>query len=87
MLVQVRDAQGAVVAKHVVGVGAIQPGDTRTFTLHVEMRGPEEAVHAATPARPPATERGKQEPSLSSPPREVRKAASPSSAPLPGRPK
>jgi len=25
--------------KHVVGVGAIQPGDTRTFSLQVEARG------------------------------------------------
>ncbi len=51
VLVQVRDAQGAILARHVVGVGALQPGDTRTFTLHVEMRGPEE------PAPPPAASR------------------------------
>lgn len=61
VLVQVRDAQGAVVAKHVVGVGAIQPGDTRTFSLQVEMRGPEETAHAATAARPASTERTKPE--------------------------
>jgi hypothetical protein len=85
VLVQVRDAQGAVVAKHVVGVGAIQPGDTRTFTLQVEMRGQEETAHAATAARPPATERGKQETPSSSHPQEIRKAESPSSARLPGR--
>ncbi len=51
MLVQVRDAQGAVVAKHVVGVGAIQPGDSRTFSLQVEMRAPEEAAHPAAAPR------------------------------------
>src|SRR4030042_6010379 len=67
VVVQVRDAQGAVVAKHVVGIGAIQPGDARTFTLQVEMRGPEETAHAAIAARPPASERGKQAPSLSPP--------------------
>jgi len=61
VLVQVRDAQGAVLAKHVVGVGAIQPGDTRTFSLQVEMRAPEETAHAATAARPASTERAKQE--------------------------
>lgn len=61
VLVQVRDAQGAVVAKHVVGVGAIQPGDTRTFSLQVEMRAPEETPHAATAARPASPERAKQE--------------------------
>ena len=61
VLVQVRDAQGAVVAKHVVGVGAIPPGDIRTFTLQVEMRGPEEAAHVAAAARPASAERAKQE--------------------------
>ena len=66
VLVQVRDAQGAVVAKHVVGVGAIQPGDTRTFSLQVEMRGPEESAHPATAARPASTERTKQESPASS---------------------
>ena len=60
VLVQVRDAQGAVVAKHVVGVGAIPPGDIRTFTLQVEMRGPEEVAHA-TAARPASAERARQE--------------------------
>ena len=85
VLVQVRDAQGAVVAKHVVGVGAIQPGDTRTFTLQVEMRGPEETTHAAIAARPLTTERGKQAPSSSASSQEVRNADSRASAPLPGR--
>lgn len=85
VLVQVRDAQGAVVAKHVVGVGAIQPGDIRTFMLQVEMRGPEDSAHAAAVARPPATERGKPEAPSSSHPQEARKAESPSSARLPGR--
>ncbi len=60
MLVQVRDSQGAVVARHVVGVGAVHPGDFRTFTLQVEMRAPEEPVHAPATARVPQPERGKQ---------------------------
>lgn len=87
VLVQVRDAQGAVVAKHVVGIGAIQPGDARTFTLQVEMRGPEETTHAAIAARPPTTEKGKQAPSSTAPPQELRKTDSRASTPLPGRPK
>ena len=62
VLVQVRDAQGAVVARHVVGVGAIQPGDTRTFSLQVEARGPEDSAHAAVAARPASAERTKQGP-------------------------
>jgi hypothetical protein len=60
VLVQVRDGQGAVLAKHVVGVGAIQPGDTRTFSLQVEVRGPEDPAHAAVAARPASAERAKQ---------------------------
>jgi len=60
VVVQVRDAQGAVVAKHVVGVGAIQPGDTRTFSLQVEARGPEDSAHAAVAARSGSAERTKQ---------------------------
>lgn len=62
MLVQVRDAQGAVVAKHVVGVGAIPPGDTRTFSLQVEVRGPEDSAHAPPAARPAPAERVKPGP-------------------------
>ena len=85
VVVQVRDAQGAVVAKHVVGVGVIQPGDIRTFTLQVEMRGPEDSAHAAAVARPRAPERGKPEGPSSSHPQELRKAESPSPARLPGR--
>lgn len=85
MLVQVRDAQGAVVAKHVVGVGAIQAGDSRTFTLQVEMRGPEEAAHAAAVARPPASERGRQESSTPSPSQDIRKSEPHAAARLPGR--
>jgi hypothetical protein len=87
VLVQVRDAQGAVVAKHVVSVGAIQPGDARTFTLQVEMRAPEETTAAAIAGRPPAADRGKSEPSSASSPQEIRKAPSPAPTPLPSRPK
>jgi len=85
--VQVRDAQGAIVARHVVGVGAIHPGDTRTFTLHVEARPSEESAHAAAAARIPQTERGKQESPSSSRPQEAGKGEAPSSARPPGRPK
>ena len=85
VLVQVRDAQGAILAKQVVGIGAIQPGDARTFTLQVEMRATEASAHTAATARPPAPERGKPEAPPSSRPQEVRKAESPSSARLPGR--
>ena len=85
VLVQVRDAQGAVVAKHVVGVGAIQPGDTRTFSLQVEMRGPEDSAHAAVAARPASTERTKQGSPSPSHASDGRKPESRSPARVPGR--
>jgi hypothetical protein len=85
--VQVRDAQGVIVARHVVGVGAIHPGDTRTFALHVEARPSEESVHAAAAARMPQTEREKRESSSPSRPQEARKREAPSSARPPSRPK
>lgn len=87
VLVQVRDAQGAVVARHVVGVGAIQPGDTRTFSLQVEARGPEDSAHAAVAARPASAERTK--PGSPSPSRasDARKPESPFPPQPPGRAK
>jgi hypothetical protein len=87
VLVQVQDAQGAVVARHVVGVGAIQPGDTRTFMLQVEMRGPEDSAHAAPAARASVPERGKQGPPSSPHPQEVGKAEPSSPAKTTNRPK
>ncbi len=47
VLVQVRDARGEVLARHVVGIGAVLPGDARTFALQVEMRATEGSAHAA----------------------------------------
>lgn len=37
VLLTVRDARGAEVSRQVVGVGALQPGDERTFSLAVEV--------------------------------------------------
>jgi hypothetical protein len=78
--VQVRDAQGEVVARRVVGVGAIHPGDARTFTLQVEVRPSEESARAAQ------TDRGKQ---VAPPaqPDQSRRVASPPTAQPPNRPK
>jgi hypothetical protein len=89
VLVQVRDAQGVVLAKHIVGVGAIHPGDTRTFALHVEMHSPEASAHSAAranAARSAQAERAKPE-SLSSRAQDTRKAETPSPARTPSRPK
>jgi hypothetical protein len=82
VLVQVRDSQGVIVARHVVGVGAVHPGDTRTFTLQVEMRGPEEPVHAPATARLPQPERGKQ----ATPQRSQQASATPLESSSPAKP-
>lgn len=37
VVVSVRNAKGEEVTRHVVGVGALPPGDERTFTLAVEV--------------------------------------------------
>ena len=42
IVVTVRDEKGAVVARHVMGVGVMRAMDERTFTLAVEMFTPEE---------------------------------------------
>jgi len=58
VVVHIRDSQGETLARRVVGVGAIRPGDTRTFTLQVEMRAPEETPPAAESPRLPSVEPG-----------------------------
>ena len=40
VVVSVRNEKGEEVARHVVGVGALQPTEQRTFTLAVEMFAP-----------------------------------------------
>ena len=54
VVVQVGNSQGEVLARRVVGVGAIRPGDTRTFTVQVEMHAPENTPPAAEPPRLPS---------------------------------
>lgn len=41
VLIEVQDDRGETVARRVVGVGALRPGDGRTFTLRVEVLVPE----------------------------------------------
>jgi hypothetical protein len=45
VIVSVRDPRGAVVARHVVGVGAMRPGEGRSFVLEVETSGTPEKKH------------------------------------------
>lgn len=56
VLVQVYDAQGEMLSKRVVGVGAVRPGETRRFTLRVEMHIPEPSTPAAASSRRPESE-------------------------------
>jgi hypothetical protein len=42
MLLIIRDERGEEVARKVVGVGAIEPQTTRTFSLSVEVTEPED---------------------------------------------
>jgi hypothetical protein len=41
VLIEVRDERGEVVARRVVGVGALRAGGSRRFTLRVEVLAPE----------------------------------------------
>jgi len=61
VLVEVRDSQGEIINRRVVGVGAVRPGETRTVTLQMEMRMPEESTHSAISSRVSTPEREKQE--------------------------
>ncbi len=41
MVLTIRDENGKEIARRLVGVGALQPEQLRTFTLSVEMRSAE----------------------------------------------
>ena len=56
LLVQVFDARGETLTKRVVGVGVMLPGETRRFTLRVEMQAAEQSTPAAASSRRPAGE-------------------------------
>jgi len=47
VLVEVQDGKGETVARRVVQVGALQPGELRKFTLKVEVLVPEASSLAA----------------------------------------
>lgn len=44
MVLTIRDQRGEEIIRQVVGVGAIQPSEERTFTLSVEVSKPEQGV-------------------------------------------
>jgi hypothetical protein len=43
VLVEIQDVQGGILARRVVGVGAMQPGEVRRVALRIEVRVPEMA--------------------------------------------
>ena len=47
VLIEVHDGMGEMVARRVVGVGALRPDETRTFTLRVEVLVPEKSTLTA----------------------------------------
>ena len=47
VLIEVHDGVGEMLARRVVGVGALGPGETRTFTLRVEVLVPEKSTLTA----------------------------------------
>lgn len=44
VLVEIQDGGGEMLARRVVGVGALRPGETRKFTLRVEVFAPEKST-------------------------------------------
>ena len=47
VLIEVHDQRGDMVARRVVGVGALRPGETRKFTLRVDVLVPEKSALTA----------------------------------------
>jgi len=47
VLIEIHDQRGDMVARRVVGVGALRPGETRKFTLRVEVLVPEKSALTA----------------------------------------
>ena len=47
VLIEVHDGHGEMLARRIVGVGAFGPGETRTFSVRVEMYVPEKSALTA----------------------------------------
>jgi hypothetical protein len=56
VLVEVHDPKGEIIARRVIGVGAIPPGETRRFTLRIEVHQPSKSLRTTASSRPPALE-------------------------------
>lgn len=71
MMVSVKNERGEEVTRQIVGVGALQPGESRTFTFAVEVFAPEanavEPEASAGRASPPASAAAPSLPNAPSP--------------------
>jgi hypothetical protein len=56
VLVEIRDEKGAVLARRVVGVGAIDPGESRGVTVRIDMHSPGQSAPATPSDRPAKTD-------------------------------
>ncbi|HKW95097.1 MAG TPA: FxLYD domain-containing protein [Methylomirabilota bacterium] len=50
VIIEVREDRGELIARRIVNVGALQPGQARRITLRVEMQAPEPSSSPASPA-------------------------------------
>ena len=50
VIIEVRGDRGEPIARRIVNVGALEPGESRRVTLRVEMQAPEPSASPPTPA-------------------------------------
>jgi hypothetical protein len=50
VIIEVREDRGELIARRIVNVGSLQPGQARHITLRIEMPAPEPSASPATPA-------------------------------------
>jgi hypothetical protein len=53
VVISIKNERGDEVARQVVGVGALQPGEKRTFTFAVEVFTPDGVPASVTPSSAP----------------------------------
>jgi hypothetical protein len=51
VIIEVREDRGDLIARRIVNVGALEPGQARHVTLRVEMQAPESSAPPAAPAK------------------------------------
>ena len=51
VIIEVREDRGELIARRIVNVGALEPGQARRITLRIEMQAPEPSASPAAPAR------------------------------------